>query len=209
VRIGPNPTHSYVDGVSFHILLRFEIEFRQHLPDVLQIHVLVGRLYIRRTTGRWCQNSVSYQSRAWKLTPSTQPWVVQKTWTIQNRYSYRYAKICIFCIVSLSNRRRLTGLRDLRPWYKNRGYTYDGGGVKQAGLWQVNAVVKRRSAGRPTLASKTIVWPRYSDSVTTTSSLHKRNTSMSIQKLLTACPLHGEVLNPEKIIAWWLTCTYT
>jgi hypothetical protein len=34
-------------------------------------------------------------SRAWKLTPSTQPRVVQKTWTIRNRYIHRYAKICM------------------------------------------------------------------------------------------------------------------
>jgi len=30
------------------------------------------------------------------------------TWTIRNRYGYRYAKICIFTSVSLSNGRRLS-----------------------------------------------------------------------------------------------------
>ena len=39
---------------------------------------------------------------------------VHKTWTIRNRYGYTYANICIFPMVSLSNGRHLTGLRDLR-----------------------------------------------------------------------------------------------
>jgi hypothetical protein len=43
--IGPNPTRGCVDGVSFHALLRSDIEFRQHLPVVLRIHVLAGRVY--------------------------------------------------------------------------------------------------------------------------------------------------------------------
>jgi hypothetical protein len=43
--------------------------------------------------------------------PSTHPWAVQKTWTIQNRYGHRYAKIRIPPTVSVSDRRRLTGLR--------------------------------------------------------------------------------------------------
>jgi hypothetical protein len=38
-----------------------------------------------------------------------------KTWIIQNRYGYRYAKICIFLTISLSNKRCLTRLCDLRP----------------------------------------------------------------------------------------------
>jgi hypothetical protein len=45
VRIGPNPTRGCVDGVSFHALLRSEIEFRQHLPAILRIDALVGRVY--------------------------------------------------------------------------------------------------------------------------------------------------------------------
>jgi hypothetical protein len=45
VTIGPNPTRGCVDGVSFHALLRSEIEFWQHLPAVLWIHVLAGRVY--------------------------------------------------------------------------------------------------------------------------------------------------------------------
>ena len=46
--------------------------------------------------------------------PSTHPWAVQKTWTIQNRYGRRYAKIRIPTTVSLSDERCLTELRDLR-----------------------------------------------------------------------------------------------
>ena len=57
------------------------------------------------------------RSRAWKLTASTHPWAVQKTWTIRNRYGYRYAKICIFPTVSLLNGRRLARLCDIRTWY--------------------------------------------------------------------------------------------
>ena len=117
MKIGPNPTRGCVDEFSFHALLLFEIEFRQHLPAVLQIHVLAWTLCIRRTTGRCYRNSVSDQSRAWKLTPSTHPRAVQKTWTIQNRYGYRYAKICIFPTVSLSNGRRLARLRDIQTSY--------------------------------------------------------------------------------------------
>ena len=63
----------------------------------------------------------SDRSRAWKLTPSTHPRAVQKTWTIWNRYGYRYSKICIFPTVSLSNGRRLTRLRDIRTSYGKRG----------------------------------------------------------------------------------------
>ena len=121
MKIGPNPTRGCVDGVSFHALLLSETEFWQHLPAVLQMHVLAGRLCIPRTTGRCCWNSVSDLSRAWKLTPSTHPPAVQKTWTIRNRYDYRYAKICIFPTVSLSNGRRLARLRDIRTWYGKRG----------------------------------------------------------------------------------------
>ena len=97
-----------VDGVSFHGLLRSGSEFRQHLPAVLQIQVLVGRLCIQRTTGRWCRNSDLDRSRPWKLTPSTHPRADQKTWTIRNIYGYSYANICIVSAVSLSNGRRLT-----------------------------------------------------------------------------------------------------
>jgi hypothetical protein len=113
VKIGPNPTRGCVDGVTFHGLLLSETEFRQHLPAVLQIHVLAGRLCIRRTTGRWCRNSASSRSGPWKVTPSMHPRAVQSSWTIRNRYGHRYAEICIFPTVSLSNGRRLTGLRDL------------------------------------------------------------------------------------------------
>jgi hypothetical protein len=58
VRIGPNPTRGCVDGVSFHALLLSEIEFRQHLPAVLRIHVLTGRVYCpennREVTPKLC-----------------------------------------------------------------------------------------------------------------------------------------------------------
>ena len=121
MKISHNPTRGCVDGVSFHALLLSETEFRQHFPAVLQIHILAGRLCIRRTTGRCCWNSISDPSRAWKLTPSTHPRAVQKTWTIRNRYGYRYAKICIFPTVSLSNGRRLARLHDIRTSYGKRG----------------------------------------------------------------------------------------
>ena len=137
-------------GFSFHALLRSEIEFRQHLPVVLQIHVPTGRLCIRRTTGRYCWNSVSDWSRPWKLTPSAHLRAVQKTWTIRNRYGYWYAKICIFLTVSLSNGRHLTGLRgDTWPGQRKSGYTLGGGEVRLAGPWRVGAVARRRGAGRP------------------------------------------------------------
>ena len=104
----PNSTPGCVDMVGFHDPLLAETEFRQHLPATLQIHVLSRRLCIRRTTGRWCRNSGSDRSRPWKLTTFTHPRAVQKMWTIRNRYGYRYAKICIFRTVSLSNGRRLS-----------------------------------------------------------------------------------------------------
>ena len=44
---------------------------------------------------------------------STHQRAVQITWTIQNRYGRRYAEIRIPTTVSLSDGRRLTGLRDL------------------------------------------------------------------------------------------------
>jgi hypothetical protein len=87
--------------------------------------------------------------------PSTHPRAVQNAWTIQNRYSRRYAMIYICPIVSLSNGRRLTGLRDLRPWDKKRGYTEGGGGVRLAGSCRVGAVARRRGAGRPVATRKT------------------------------------------------------
>lgn len=62
----------YVDEISLHALLRFEIEFQHHLPVVLWIHSLLARMCFHRTTERCCRNSVLDQSRAWKLTPSTQ-----------------------------------------------------------------------------------------------------------------------------------------
>jgi hypothetical protein len=44
--------------VSFHARLRSEIEFRQHLPAVLRIHVLAGRVYClennREVTPKLC-----------------------------------------------------------------------------------------------------------------------------------------------------------
>jgi len=97
--------------VSFHVLLGSEMEFRHHLPVVLRIHTLPSRMCIKRTAGRCCRNSVSDQSRAWKLTSSTHPRAVQKTWTIRNRYGHRYAEIRIPPTVSVSDGRRLTGLR--------------------------------------------------------------------------------------------------
>ena len=108
MKICPNPTPGCIHMVGFHDPLLAETEFRQHLPAALQIHVLSRRLCIRRTTGRWCQNSGTDRSRSWKLTISTHTWAVQITWTIRNRYRYRYAKICIFRTVSLSNGRRLS-----------------------------------------------------------------------------------------------------
>ena len=122
MKIGPNPTRWCVDMVGFHDPLLAETEFRQHLPAALQIHILSRRLCIRRTTGRWCRDSVWDRSRAWKLTSFYASAGCPKTWTVRNRYGCRYAKICIFPTVSLSNGRRLTRLRDLRPWYGKRLY---------------------------------------------------------------------------------------
>jgi hypothetical protein len=59
--------------VSFHVFLGFEMEFQHHLPVVLRIHTLPSRTCIGRAVGRCCQNFVSDQSRAWKLTSSTHP----------------------------------------------------------------------------------------------------------------------------------------
>ena len=108
MKIGPNPTRWCVDMVGFHDPLLAETEFRQHLPAALQIHVLSRRLCIRRIIGRWCRNSGTDQSWPWKLNISTHPWDVQMMWTIRNRYGYRYAKICIFPSVSLSNGKHLS-----------------------------------------------------------------------------------------------------
>ena len=49
--------------------------------------------------------------RTMETSPSMHPRAVQKTWTIQNRYGRRYAKIRIPTTVSLLDGRRLTGLR--------------------------------------------------------------------------------------------------
>jgi hypothetical protein len=62
-----------VDGVSLHDLLRSEAEFWHHLPIVLWIHNLPAGMCIWRTAERCCRNSVSDQSRPWRLTPSTRP----------------------------------------------------------------------------------------------------------------------------------------
>ena len=64
-----------VGGVSFHGLLRSEIEFWHHLPIVLQIHTVPSRMCIWRTAGRCCQNSISDRSRARKLTLHMHPCV--------------------------------------------------------------------------------------------------------------------------------------
>jgi hypothetical protein len=103
--------------------------------------------------------------------PSTHPRAVQKIWTIRNRYGYRYAKICIFLTVSLSNGRHLTGLHDTRTWYRNRGYTLGGGEVRLVGLWRAGVVARRHGAGRPVAATKTIGVDFFSGSAPTGSSL--------------------------------------
>ena len=69
---------------------------------------------------RCCQDSVSDGSGPWKLTPSTHHRAVQITWTIRPRYGHRYVYIYIFRTVSVSNGRRLTGLRELRIEYENK-----------------------------------------------------------------------------------------
>jgi hypothetical protein len=47
-----------VDRVSFHALLRSKTDFWQHIPVVLQIHVLAGRVYClennREVTPKLC-----------------------------------------------------------------------------------------------------------------------------------------------------------
>ena len=49
--------------------------------------------------------------RSMETNPSTHPRAVQKTWTIRRRYGRKYAEIRISLTVSLSDGRRLTGLR--------------------------------------------------------------------------------------------------
>jgi len=120
VRIGPNPTRGCVDEVSFHAQLLSETEFRQHLPVVLLIHVLQRSVYPENNREVMPKLYLGPE-RNMETNPSTHPQAVQKTWTIQNRYGRRYAKICIPPTVSLSDGRRLTGLRDLRPLYEKEG----------------------------------------------------------------------------------------
>jgi hypothetical protein len=64
---------------------------------------------------------------------STHPQAVQKMWMIQNRYGYRYAKVYTPPTISLSNRRRLIGLR--KQARRENIYTKGGGGVRLAGPW--------------------------------------------------------------------------
>ena len=130
---------------------------------------------------------------------STHPRAVQKTWTIRNRYGNRYANTCIPLSVSLSNGRRLTGLRDLRPWLENRGYTYGGGGVRIARPWRAGAVVRRRGAGRPATARRTIrvagvlrLW------LPTGSSPASKGNIIWSHEISAAPPLEGEVTKPAK-----------
>ena len=131
--------------VGFHDPLVAETKFRQHLPAVLQIHVPEGRLCIRRTTKRRCQDSVSNGRRPWKLTTSTHPRAVQKTWTIQNRYGRTYATFCIFPSVSTSNGRRLTRLRDIRACGTKSGVLYASPCYTSCNLRWVAQVVRWRS----------------------------------------------------------------
>jgi hypothetical protein len=103
-----------VDEVSFHVVLLSETEFRQHLPAVLQIHVLAGSVYPENNREMVPKLSLGSEQTI-ETNSSTHPRAVQRMWTIRNRYGYRYAKICILPTVSLSNGRRLTGLRNTRP----------------------------------------------------------------------------------------------
>ena len=145
------PTNSSNKNLCFGVYM-----FPLFFLCLLIIFSLSINYYIWRTAGRCCRNSVSARSRPWKLTSSMHPRAIQKTCTIRNRYSYTYAKICILPTVSLSNGRHLTGLRDLRPWYGKRGYTLGGSGVRLVGPWRVDAVARRRCAGRPAAARKAI-----------------------------------------------------
>jgi hypothetical protein len=43
--IGHNPTHGCIDEVNFNAPFLSKIEFWQHLPDVLPIHVLQESVY--------------------------------------------------------------------------------------------------------------------------------------------------------------------
>ena len=113
MRIGPNPTRRYVDEVSLHALLLSETEFPQHLPVVLQIHVLPKKSAYPENNWEVMPKLYLGLEQTIETNPSTHPRAVQKMWTIRNRYGHRYAKICIPPTISLSNGRRLTGLRDL------------------------------------------------------------------------------------------------
>ena len=112
--IGPNPTRGCLDEVSFHTLLLSETEFWQHLPAVLQIHVLPKKSAYPENNREVMLKLYLGPEQTMETNPSTHLRAIQKTWTIQNRYGHRYAKIYIPPTVSLSNGRCLTGLRDLR-----------------------------------------------------------------------------------------------
>ena len=89
---------------------RISAAFRRYSPNTRPGREIV----YPENNGEWCRYSVSNASRTWKLTPSTHPRAVQKTWTIWNRYGRTYAKFCIFPSVSISNGRCLTRLRDIQ-----------------------------------------------------------------------------------------------
>ena len=139
MRIGPNPTRGCVDEVSFHAPLLSETEFRQHLPAVLPIHVLQGRVCIRRTTGRCCRNSFPDRSGPWKLTHQRIHGLSKKRGQSETD-TVADTQRCIPTTVSLSDGRRLTGLRTTTV--SKRGQLYLGWRWRKA-----SGVVASRCSG--------------------------------------------------------------
>jgi hypothetical protein len=96
--------------------------------------------------------------RTMEINPSTHPRVVQKMWTIRNGYGHRYAKICIPPTVSLFGWETPNWATPIYDKHAEKQviYTWDVGEVRLAGQCWVDAVVRRRSAGRPATPTKTI-----------------------------------------------------
>ena len=78
MRIGPNPTRGCVDEVSFHALLLSEIEFWQHLPAVLQIHVLPKKSEYPENNREVMLKLYFGPEQTMETNPSMHPWAIQK-----------------------------------------------------------------------------------------------------------------------------------
>ena len=103
-----------VDGVSFHALLLSETEFQQHLPAVLQIHVLPKKSAYPENNREVMPKLYLRPEQTMETNPSMHPRAVQKHGQSETDTVVDMQKIRIPTTVSLSDGRRLTGLRDLR-----------------------------------------------------------------------------------------------